>query len=137
MSESERGIAGAVGWEHTCLAVEDVDRAVVFYRSAFGYQPVFEARGTTDLMRGIVGVPELSCDLVQLRAPLAGHVLELIAVGAVRPVQRDHGLTRPGAAHVAFAVPDLDRALAAVRALFEEAVVPGAASIAWAIRLAV
>jgi len=57
---SERGIAGAVGGEHMCLAVEDVDQAVAFYRSAFGYQPVFEARGMTDLMRGIVGVPERS-----------------------------------------------------------------------------
>ncbi len=120
MSESERGIAGAVGWEHTCLAVEDIDRAVTFYRSAFGYQPVFEARGMTDLMRGIVGVPELSCDLVQLRAPLSGHVLELIAVRAVPPAQRDHGPTRPGTAHVAFAVPDLERALAAVRVLGAE-----------------
>jgi len=73
---------------------------------------------------------------VQLRAPLSGHVLELIAVRAVPPAQRDHGPTRPGAAHVAFAVPDLDRALAAVRPLVEEAVVPGAASIARAIRLA-
>ena len=63
----------------------------------------------------MTGVPGLVCDLVQMRSPISGHVLELIAFkgqsgGEVKPLQ-------PGMAHVAFYVDDLDEALAKVEKL--------------------
>jgi catechol 2,3-dioxygenase-like lactoylglutathione lyase family enzyme len=91
--------------------------AVAFYRAAFGYEVVFQDRGMTDLIRGIVGLPDVRCDLAQLRSPISGHTLELIAFHDVPPGKDDHGPTRPGKAHLAFKVNDLDQAMTEVQRL--------------------
>jgi predicted enzyme related to lactoylglutathione lyase len=107
-------------WEHSSLAVADLDRAIAFYRAAFGYEVIFEARGMADLIQRLVGLPGLRCDLAQLRSPIAEHTLELIAFHHVPPGKEDQGPTRPGAAHLAFRVQDLDRALREVQQLGAE-----------------
>lgn len=107
----------AWSWHHTGLAVIDLDEAVGFYRDGFGFEVIFEARGMTHLIQQMVGVDGVACDLAQLRAPLSDHVLELIAFRGV-PDDADPALPiRPGRAHTAFKVDDLDAALAEVVAL--------------------
>ena len=106
---------GAWGWHHTSLAVNDLDGAIAFYRGVFGYEVIFEERSMTDQIQSMVGLPGLIGDIAQLRSPISGHVLELIAFRQVPAGREDHGPTRPGTAHVAFKVADLDRALQAMR----------------------
>lgn len=106
---------GVKVWHHTSLAVADIDRAMAFYRAAFGYEVLFEERGMAAQIASMTGVPGLVCDLVQMRSPISGHVLELISfkgqgMGAPKPL-------RPGMAHVAFYVDDLDEALAKIEKL--------------------
>lgn len=102
----------AWSWHHTGLVVDDLDTALAFYREAFGFEVVFEARGMTDLIQQIVGAEGLECDLAQLRSRLSGQVLELLAFRGV-PDDVDADLpVVPGRAHVAFKVVDLDAALA-------------------------
>jgi predicted enzyme related to lactoylglutathione lyase len=102
-------------WHHTSLAVTDIDQAVAFYQAAFGYEVLLLEREMTDRIQRIVGLAGLRCDLAQLRSPLSGHVLELIAFHDVPAGKETHGPTRAGAAHVAFQVQDLDRALREVQ----------------------
>jgi catechol 2,3-dioxygenase-like lactoylglutathione lyase family enzyme len=102
-------------WHHTSLAVSDLDRAIDFYRRAFGYDVRFVERGMAEQIARLTGIPGLTCDLAQLGSPVSGHVLELIAfngaaVGEPKPL-------RPGAAHVCFHVDDLEAALALVENL--------------------
>ena len=106
-------------WHHTSLAVRDLDAAVAFYRDAFGYEVSFAEWGLSEQIASMAGIEGLRCDLAQLRSAQGGHVLELIAFrrpGSALPPLPGAPL-RPGAAHVAFAVEDLDAALAAVEAL--------------------
>lgn len=107
------GAAGVVGCDHTSLAVDDLDRAVDFYRAAFGCEVAFEDYGMADLIERVAGVSGLECDLAQLRLPHSQHLLELIAFRNPQ-VQRGGG---PPSGHVAFLVADLDRALAEVERL--------------------
>lgn len=107
------GAAGVFGCDHTSLAVGDLDRAIDFYRSAFGCEVVFEDRGMRDLIERVAGVPGLECDLAQLRLPQSQHLLELIAF---RNPQAQWG-GGPPSGHVAFLVADIDRALAEVELL--------------------
>src|SRR2546421_10210545 len=107
-------------WHHTSLAVSDLEQAVAFYQAAFGYEILFQDHGMTDLIQRIVGLAGLRCDLAQLRSPISGHTLELVAFHNVPAGHEDHGPTRVGAAHVAFEVENLDRALDTVRALGAE-----------------
>jgi catechol 2,3-dioxygenase-like lactoylglutathione lyase family enzyme len=109
---------GASKWSHSSLAVRDLDRAVNFYREAFGFELVFQARGMSDLIERIAGVDGLRCDLAQLRCGRSGHVLELIAFR--NPAAAVDA--RPPVGHVAFEVADVDPALAAVGALGAELV---------------
>lgn len=102
-------------WHHTSLAVGDLDRAIDFYRRAFGYDVRFVERGMAEQIARMTGIPGLTCDLAQLGSPVCGHVLELIAfkgaeAGEPKPL-------RPGAAHVCFHVDDLEAALATVENL--------------------
>ena len=101
-------------WDHSSLAVRELDAATAFYRELLGFEPVFSERGMATQIASIAGLPGLTCDLAQLRSPSMGHTLELIAFRpppdapvASRPV-------RPGEGHAAFSVPDLDSALAEV-----------------------
>lgn len=114
--EHPAGAAAIVVWEHSSLAVANLDQALDFYRAAFGFALVFEDRGMTDLIELVAGVPGLECDLAQLRLPKSAHVLELIAFR--NPSAR--GSVRPPSGHVAFLVADLDRALAEVKRLGAE-----------------
>jgi catechol 2,3-dioxygenase-like lactoylglutathione lyase family enzyme len=100
-------------WSHSSLAVRDLDRAVAFYRDAFGFELVFEARALAGLIASIVGSPGLDCDLAQLRHSRSRHVLELIAFRSPEAAVD----ARPPVGHVAFTVADVDPALAAVSAL--------------------
>ena len=107
-------------WHHTSLAVRDLDVATAFYRDAFGCELLFRERGMSRQIASMTGIDGLTCDLAQLRCARSEQVLELIAfrppppAGALPPQSAP---LRPGAAHVAFAVEDLDAALASVEAL--------------------
>ena len=106
-------------WHHTSLAVNDLDTAVAFYREAFGYELKFQERGMSDQIASMTGIDGLTCDLAQLRSACSDHVLELIAfhLPSRETAPLEPAPLRPGAAHVAFSVADLEAALAAVEAL--------------------
>lgn len=104
----------AWAWHHTSLTVHNLDRAIAFYQAAFGYELLFRDHHADKIAR-LAGLPGLRCDLAQMRSPLSGHVLEFIAFSDVPPGRDDHAPTRPGGAHLAFQVRDLDRALEEVR----------------------
>jgi catechol 2,3-dioxygenase-like lactoylglutathione lyase family enzyme len=67
----------------------------------------------------ITGIPGLRCDLAQLRSPISDHILELIRWHGHVDVQVAEPETplKPGQAHVAFLVDNLDAALAKVESL--------------------
>ena len=72
----------ATSWDHTSLSVTDLDGAIRFYESAFGYRVVFEARGLTSQAASITGIPGTAFDLAHLVSPLSPHRLELIQFSA-------------------------------------------------------
>ena len=103
-------------WDHTSLAVRDLDQAIRFYHDVFGFEVTFEQRGMREQIQRITGLAGISCDLAQLRAAASRHTLELIAFHGVAPARSTHAPTTPGAGHIAFAVQDLERALALISA---------------------
>jgi catechol 2,3-dioxygenase-like lactoylglutathione lyase family enzyme len=108
------GSVGAWAWHHTSLAVADLDEALRFYSEVLGYEVTLLARDMRDEIASMVGIPGLSCDLAQCTSPVSGHRLELIAFRGV-PEDCDPRLpVRPGRAHVAYVVDDLDAALSAL-----------------------
>lgn len=108
------GTADAWRWHHAGFAVDDLDAAIAFHRVSFGFEPTFEVRGLTDLVQQVTGVPGLSVDIAQLADPNGDTVFELLCFHDV-PDDVDPALpVRPGMAHAAFSVEDLDAAITAV-----------------------
>jgi quercetin dioxygenase-like cupin family protein/catechol 2,3-dioxygenase-like lactoylglutathione lyase family enzyme len=107
------GATRARRWEHSALAVADLNRAISFYREAFAYDVVFKERGVTQI-GSLVGLDSVEGDLAQLRSPISGHVLELVEFRNVPPGGEEHPPTRPGFGHLSFVVDDLGTALTAV-----------------------
>lgn len=99
-------------WHHSSLAVDDLAVAIAFFGDAFGFEVAFREDRMADQIATIAGVPGLVCDIAQLRNPTSGHVLELIAFDGA--AEGDDRPFRPGTAHVAFQVDDLDAALATI-----------------------
>jgi predicted enzyme related to lactoylglutathione lyase len=102
---------------HASLAVDDLDRAVAFYRAAFDAEALLVDHGMTDLIARTVGVAGAGADLAQLRLPGTEQAIELIAFRGVPAGREDDAPTRVGHGHVCFEVDDLDEALAHVGAL--------------------
>ena len=108
------GATQAWQWHHTGIAVRDLDTALDYYRANLGFEVVFEARGMTDLISSITGVPGLGAHLVQTKSSISGQVLELIEFFNL-PAQVDPLIPiLPGRVHTAYLVPDIEKALAAL-----------------------
>lgn len=103
--------SGAWGWHHTGFAVSSVDEAVDRYSQLADFRVVFEARDMSDLIQSMTGVPGLRADLVQCTSPMSEQVLEFIHFRKIPARVDDRLPLQPGRAHVAFLVPDLDRAV--------------------------
>lgn len=115
---SASGAAGFVSWIHSSLAVEDVLPATQFLEAAFGFRTVFVENDMAAQIEAMTGAAGMRCDLVQMRHPASGHVLELIAFHPLAGALLADSLpVRPGASHVAFTVNDLQAAKAAVETL--------------------
>lgn len=106
-------------WHHSSLAVGDLDRAVDFYRRAFGFELLFAEKGMSDQIESMVGTSGLTCDIAQLRHARSDHLLELIAFRppGPQPAELADKPVVPGAAHVAFFVDDLAAAMRRVEDL--------------------
>lgn len=116
--EGSGGSAGFLGWAHSSLSVTDVAPAIRFFEDAFGFEVLFAEPRMSDPIASMTGLPALTCSLVQLRQPVSGHVLELIAFAPPDGLPAADPLPlRPGSAHVAFLVDDLIRAKACVERL--------------------
>jgi catechol 2,3-dioxygenase-like lactoylglutathione lyase family enzyme len=102
------------GWAHTALAVRDLDQAIAFYREAFGFKIEFEQRRMAEQSAEVTGIPGQHCDIAHLRSAFSEHILELIRFHTYSQVVTPQPITplRPGQAHIAFVVENLDEALA-------------------------
>ena len=114
---------------HTGYTVDDLDRAVGFYRDVIGMEVVAEQEKQGGYLAAIVGEPEAHVRMAHLRVPGGTHVLELfeyLAPAGARGVRREPPDT--GTAHLCFAVDDLpalyERLLAAGVDTFVPAPVP-------------
>lgn len=115
------GAARVGSWDHTALAVNDVSRSATFYQQAFGYELQYQVQGIEGPMGAMMGIPELVCDVAQLRSPLTGHGLELLCF---RPRGETAATTAPGTGHIAFVVDDVAASLAALERLGAEPLGP-------------
>ncbi|GAA1575059.1 VOC family protein [Leucobacter aridicollis] len=109
-------LAGLVtGIHHHGLVVADLDQAVEFYSAELRFHEEFRVTNMGDLFQRTVGVPGITCDLVQLRNETADTRLELIRVHAV-PAGLDPSLpVHVGVGHTAFLVTDIAAAVEATR----------------------
>src|SRR4051794_3685334 len=106
-----------IRWDHASLAVSDIDAGIAFFGEAFGFGVAFLERGMGDQIASMLGLPDATCDLVQLDLPGGGPRLELIAFRTgseggppARPVS-------PGTGHLALRVADFDATVAKACAL--------------------
>jgi len=97
------------GLDHIGFAVADLDRSVAFYRDLLGMQVLWQRVYQEEYVRTLVGYPSATLRCAYLKIPGSAVKLELLEY---QDVSREHGELRradPGNAHLALAVPDLDK----------------------------
>lgn len=103
------------GFDHTSFTVADIDRAVAFWRDAMGFDLADLSIREGEWLGAVVGVPGARCRIAHLHGH--GLHLELIEYVEARGVDISGPPNRPGTAHLAFVVDDIeavaDRMLAA------------------------
>ena len=93
--------------EHTSCTVADIDTAVAFWRDVMGVRLAACARRTQPWLGHVVGLPGAPCRTAHLRGH--GAHLEFIAYdGDWRGESVFGPANRPGAAHLAFLVDDIE-----------------------------
>jgi catechol 2,3-dioxygenase-like lactoylglutathione lyase family enzyme len=97
---------------HFSFTVSDLDAAVRFYVDLLGCELVKEQEQNNAYTRRLVGYPDAHLRVAQIRFPaargLSTHHLELVEYVRPQGSRGDLNICNPGAAHLAFAVDDLD-----------------------------
>ncbi|MGH2457532.1 MAG: VOC family protein [Chloroflexota bacterium] len=113
---------------HTSFTVSNMDRSLRFYRDLLGMEVLVDQTPDADYLGQIVGYPELRLHTVFLAVP--GHPecrLELNQYLNHQGQVGDLATNRPGSAHVAFLVDDIQgfyRELLALGVRFKSPPVP-------------
>jgi len=105
---------------HFSFTVSDLDAAVDFYVDLLGCRCVHRQEQANAYTRRLVGYPDAHLRIAQIRIGddpgISGHQLELVQYVAPRGTRGDINIANPGAAHLAFAVADLDADYTRLRA---------------------
>jgi catechol 2,3-dioxygenase-like lactoylglutathione lyase family enzyme len=118
MAEDARHGTWLRGSLHAGLATSDLDASLAFYCGAFGYRATFRDDDLKDMVARLTHSPGLAVRLAQMKRPgeAAVELLEFtpsaLPVGAKPPACGDGP---PPMGHLAFAVSDIDQALADLR----------------------
>jgi catechol 2,3-dioxygenase-like lactoylglutathione lyase family enzyme len=93
-------------FDHTSFTVADVERAVAFWRDVMGFAVSDLSAREGAWLGAVVGVPEARCRIAHLH----GHGTHLEFIQYLMPVGADvtGPPNRPGTAHVAFVVSDIE-----------------------------
>ena len=100
------------GFNHTSFTVEDLDRAIRFFREVLGFELLSRAPRGQTLIRQMTALPDADVEIAFVRGP--DHTIELVAYKA--PADRRHSEARLcdfGSAHIALDVDDVPAAVAA------------------------
>lgn len=98
---------------HASFHVAELDRSVAFYRDILGMHLVHEQDQANEYTRALVGYADACLRVAQLALPerpqqVSTHDLELVEYVVPRGTRQDPARYHPGAAHLAFAVHDID-----------------------------
>jgi catechol 2,3-dioxygenase-like lactoylglutathione lyase family enzyme len=93
-------------FDHTSFTVADVERAVAFWRDVMGFAVADLSGREGDWLGAVVGVPGARCRIAHLH----GHGTHLEFIQYLAPAGDDvtGPPNRPGTAHVAFVVEDIE-----------------------------
>jgi catechol 2,3-dioxygenase-like lactoylglutathione lyase family enzyme len=93
-------------FDHTSFTVADVERAVAFWRDVMGFAVADLSPRDGDWLGAVVGVPGARCRIAHLH----GHGTHLEFIQYLAPPGADvtGPPNRPGTAHVAFLVEDIE-----------------------------
>lgn len=98
---------------HFSFTVADMERSVAFYRDALGFQLIHRQEQANEYTRRLVGYGNAHLKVAQFALPgqprgVSTHDLELVEYVLPRGRRGDIEICNPGAAHLAFAVEDID-----------------------------
>jgi len=93
------------------IAVADIEDAVSFFETAFGFEVLFSEFDMSSQIEAMTGAFGMRCHLVQMRHPGSSHPLELIEfIPEDGKVLADELPIRPGASHVSLRVENIRQA---------------------------
>jgi lactoylglutathione lyase len=100
-----------LGVWHFSFTVSDLERSLDFYVDLLGLELVHRQTQDNAYTRRLVGYPDAHLRVAQLAVPgqprgYSTHDLELVEYVRPRGVRSDVNMYNPGAAHMAFTVPD-------------------------------
>lgn len=98
----------SVNVRHFGIVVEDLDKALDFYRDLLGLTVVVEAEEDSQFIDSLLGLKQSRLTTVKLAGPGGPVQVELLKFHAPAGARRDCAVNSPGPTHCAFTVDDLD-----------------------------
>jgi catechol 2,3-dioxygenase-like lactoylglutathione lyase family enzyme len=104
---------GIVGFRHTGLVVNNLEKSLDFYESFLGLRVLQKHRDDSDYISEVTGFESIVAEYVKLEIP-GGHVLELLSYPSHKYPNNKKELIEPGEAHLAFQVESIDKAYSSI-----------------------
>jgi lactoylglutathione lyase len=102
-----RRAQAVASYHHTSFTVADALRGIAFWRDVMGFELIEQGPREGAWLGAVVGVPGARCRIAHLR----GHGLHLELIQYLEPAGADvtGPPNRPGSAHIAFVVEDIEQ----------------------------
>jgi len=102
-----------IGYRHTGLIVEDLDKSLDFYKNFLNLELIQINTDESDYISEITGVKNLKAKYAKLTVP-GGSVIELLSYPSHPEKRVERKVHQPGEAHLAFQVESIDSAFESV-----------------------
>ncbi len=102
-----------IGYRHTGLIVEDLDKSLKFYKDFLNLELIQVNFDESDYISEITGVSNLKAKYAKLLVT-GGSVIELLSYPSHPEKRVDRKVHQPGEAHLAFQVQSIDSAFESV-----------------------
>ena len=96
---------------HFSFSVNNIEKAIFFYKNAFGYELMFQENNMEKQIQSMTGIKNITCNIAQMKNDKDSNIIELIEfMNFKKNIKIDYPI-HAGSSHVCFIVDNLSTML--------------------------
>ena len=96
---------------HFSFSVNNIEKAIFFYKNAFGYELMFQENNMEKQIQSMTGIKNITCNIAQMKNDKDSNIIELIEFKNFNNNKKIDYPIYPESSHVCFIVDNLSTML--------------------------